>query len=109
MFINIQHSTFNIQRPGEHPTPNIEHPRMILGCRSMLTSSFMVPTRVENDVEAFHEPGRSFVSGGARVPASRSFVGLYNVRLAGTLAPPHYPIPASWYPTRVANAWALSR
>src|SRR5687767_8609752 len=47
MFINIQHSTFNIQRPGEHPTPNIERPRMILGCRSMLTSSFMGPTRVK--------------------------------------------------------------
>ena len=30
-------------------------------------------------------------AGGASVPASRSSVGLYNVRLAGTLAPPFDP------------------
>src|SRR5688572_6347773 len=71
MFINIQHSTFNIQRPSEHPTPNAQHrtPKddsWIL----MLTSPFIVPTRVKLTWKL--SMNRSFSPGGASVPASRS-------------------------------------
>src|SRR5688572_27902308 len=72
MFINIQHSTFNIQRPREHPTSKIERPRMIhggwmfdVGC-SMLTRSFMDPVRVKTDVVAFHIPSIARVRLGER-------------------------------------------